>query len=624
MQLAAIKLPSQEIFRVRTTFFSAIIFCCAFASAQSLVSTQYGTVQGAQNGNVIQFLGIPFAKPPVDSLRWRAPQPPDSWANILNANAFKPACAQKSFSQTDTVGKVTGSEDCLYLNVWTPQIGSGTRPVMVFIHGGGNQQGSANDTASNTALYFGKNLSERGDVVVVTIQYRLGALGYLVHPGLEAESSSGKAGNYAVLDHILALKWVKHNIHQFGGDTSNITIFGESAGGVNVGNLMLTNEAAGLFHRAIIQSAVPNISVYNDEKNKGIQFVNSFPLATGTDAQKIAYLRALPADSLTAKYTSPLTAGLLTQNFQPTLDGILFSKLPTQAIESGDYNKVPVIIGSNSDEMSLSAPLVVTPAMVTQLINARIPAAFRQEAAQLYPPGTTNAEARRSYVDITSDGQFNAPVRRIARCLSLNQTEPVWDYWFTHAHTVPQLAQFGAYHGIELFYVFNTLENSTIGTGALFKPADDSVQKATRTYWTNFAQSGNPNNGVLPAWVTFEAGQDCYMEIKATPDGTQCKIHEARLDFWDRVVGFNSCKPVGVNDFDIDNHSVSVYPNPSNGIWHIETMEKIDFWEVSNLKGQVTEYGKTQQVDLSKLGNGIYFLRVKCSQTTSTHKLIKF
>jgi para-nitrobenzyl esterase len=601
-----------------------LLFIVDNTYAQPQVNTQYGTIQGVQNGNIFQFLGIPFAMPPVDTLRWKAPKEPEAWLNVLNTTTFKPECAQKSFSQTDTIGKIKGSEDCLYLNVWTPQLDNSERPVMVFIHGGGNQQGSAKDTASNTALYFGKNMAARSNVVVVTIQYRLGALGFLVHPGLENENINNKSGNYAVLDQILALQWVKNNIHLFGGDTSNITIFGESAGGINVGNLLITNLAQGLFHKAIIQSAIPNISAYADEKSKGIEFVNTFSNAMGSDVQKITYMRSLHSDSIVAKYTSPLSGGLLQQNFQHTNDGIIFTQFPQQAIEIGNYNKVPVIIGSNSDEMSLNAPQVVTPTMVTALVNARLPLAYRQQVLALYPPGSNNAEARKSYVDILSDAQFNAPVRRIARCLSISQNEPVWNYWFSHAHTLQQLAPFGAYHGIELFYVFNTLENSQLGTGPLFKAEDDSVQRITRSYWTNFAATGNPNATGLTNWNEFEAGEDCYLEIKALPNNTQCKLKEQKFDLWDEISNQNQClTTVSVNKNTISN-SILLYPNPTNHSINIKSGNKILKVKIFDALGKKIYDGNQTEIDLSKNASGIYTIQIEDKSLVLTKKFVKF
>ena len=610
------------------TAFGFALYLCLFSLqisfAQPTVATQFGTIEGAQNGTVQQFLGIPYAKAPVDTLRWRAPKNPDVWNNVLNTKSFKPACPQQEFAQSDTTGKLRGSEDCLYLNVWTPQTGIGNRPVIVFIHGGGNQQGSASDTAAGTALYFGKNISSRSDVVVVTINYRLGALGFMVHPGLDAESPTSKSGNYAVLDQILALKWIKNNISLFGGDTANITIFGESAGGVNVGNLLLAPKAAGLFHRAIIQSAVPNLITYNEANNQGVQLVNSFANATGTDAQKIAFMRSLPADSISLKNTSPLAGGLLQLGWGPTIDNVHFNQFPNVIFQSGNFNKVPVIIGSNADEMSLNAPLVVTATMVTTLINAKVPPVYRQQVQTLYPVGNTNAQARKAYVDILSDAQFTASVRRSARCISQNQTQPVYQYFFSHALTIPQLAPYGAYHGIELFYVFNTLENSSLGFGNLFKPQDDSVQKNTRTYWTNFARNGNPNGTGLVNWQAFTAGPECYLEIKATPDNSQCTLRKQKLDLWDEILNQSICQPI-VSVEDIFENNVLLYPNPTTDKLYVQ-MQNISPFSISlkDLSGkEVLKQFNKNEISTNHLPQGLYIVEVKQGNQSARKKIIK-
>jgi para-nitrobenzyl esterase len=545
-------------------------------------------------------------------LRWKAPQNPDAWAGVRSATSFAPVCPQKKFEQGDTTFILEGDEDCLYLNIWTPQINSGNRAVMVFIHGGGNQQGGASETAGGTQLYFGKNLSERGDVVVVTIQYRLGPLGYLVHPGLEEESANGKSGNYGVLDQILALQWIQNNISNFGGDPSKVMIFGESAGGVNVGNLLTTPLAAGLFQRACIQSAVPTLGDYSESKNKGISWVDKFT-TSGTPAQKIAYLRSVVADSLLLYETSPLSGGVVQANWRPVVDNVVFKDFPLQIVQSGNFIKVPLIIGSNADEMSLSAPTVVTPAMVNLIINAYVPAALRPQALTLYPPGNNNTEARISYVKILTDAQFTSTTRRAAQCVSLNQNEPVWRYFFTHKHTVPQLAPFGAYHGMELFYVFNNWENATLGRGILFKPADDSVQKAMLRYWVNFANTGNPNGAGLVNWPAYQSTTDCYLEIKATPNGSQCGLRTAESDFWDSVAGFTGCRvSVGIEN-GTGSRPFSLYPNPTGNTLFIRSGEALFLqYQILNSMGQIMKIGNVtgNAVDVSELKHGIYFLQL--------------
>lgn len=573
------------------------------------VNTQFGQIQGSVNGGIYQFLGIPFAKPPIDSLRWKAPQNPNPWSDTLSTTDFKPVCPQKKYEQEGSSFTIEGDEDCLYLNIWTPQIGSGNRAVMVFIHGGGNQQGGASQIIGDTQIFLGKNLAQRGDVVVVTIQYRLGPLGYLVHPGLEAENPHNKSGNYAVLDQILALQWIQNNISNFGGDPNKVMIFGESAGGLNVGNLLTTPLAHGLFHRACIQSAAPVINDYNNSKNKGINWVANFT-TTGTDAQKIAYMRTITDYNVLLQYeSSPLAGGAVQLNWQPVIDNVVFNDYPIQVFQSGNFNKVPLIIGSNSEEMSLSAPQTVFPAMVTALINSRVPPPYRAQALSLYPPGSNNAQAKESYIGILSDAQFTSTVRRTAQCVSLNQTEPVWRYFFTHKHTIPQLAGLGSYHGMELFYVFNNWENATLGTGILFKPADDSVQNVMLNYWVNFANTGNPNGSGLVQWPPYQSTTDCYLEIKATPDGTQCGLLSSKSDLWDSVAGFTGCtSTVGIVEFISESNKLLIFPNPSNTIINVECKKG---FQIYNLTGQLVKQSSqsTTQINISDLPEGLYLLK---------------
>lgn len=536
----------------------------AFSARAQVVSTVYGAVQGFTQDGVSAFLGIPYARPPVGQLRWAPPQPPLGWSGIRLAQSFPPACPQKDFSPGDTVGKAKGQEDCLYLNVWTPNL-SGPLPVMVFIHGGGNQQGSTDQISGGARIYDGANLARRGGVVVVTIQYRLGALGYLVHPGLEAESAWGKAGNYGAMDHVAALQWVQQNIEAFGGDPNQVTLFGESAGAVNVGNLLATPAAKGLFHRAILQSGTPRLKGYNAARVEGLGFAQKLG-ASGSAAQQIAYLRSLPPDSLVSGDSSPISGnGTVQSVWQPVMDGYWFPQESLEAIQSGQHNRVPLLIGSNSDEMSLYVPQVVTPQMLQAFVQTSIPPVYRPQVLAIYPPGATNEQARASYVALVSDLQFTAPARRMADCVSKNQTEPVWRYFFTFRHTVPLLQPFGAYHGMELFYVFNTWEKATLGSGLLFRPADDSVQQNLLRYWTNFARTGNPNGTGLVGWPLYKSPFDCYIELKATPNGSQCGLRTVESNLWDQIVGFVPCKST------ISAHETSsvsgvwmLYPNPTS------------------------------------------------------------
>jgi len=518
------------------------LLCCLLAQVAAMaqvVKTREGYIEGKQTGGVYEFLGVPFAKPPVFDLRWKDPLVREPWSDTLSTIAFAPVCPQKRYNQGDTTYTIEGEEDCLYLNIWTPQPGLGNRPVLVFIHGGGNQQGGASQQTGGTTIFSGKNMAERGDVVVVTLQYRIGPLGFLVHPGLENAAENRKSGNYGALDQLLALRWIKQNITQFGGDSTKVMMFGESAGGVNTGNLLVSPLAKDLFQRACIQSAIPLISTYDDSRLKGEAYVDSF-INTGSAAAKMEYMRQLHKDSLLKFAIDPLAGGIVQLNWQPTVDGYVFTHPPAEAFEGGNFNRVPLIIGSNAEEMSLSAPPTVFPFMVNALIDASVPANLRSKAYSLYPAGTNGAQARQSYIDLLTDAQFTAGVRRTAQLVSRNQEDPVWRYFFSYKHALPSLVELGSYHGMELFYVFNNWENATLGKGVLFRPSDDSVQKNMLRYWVNFARTGNPNQQGLPQWPVYKSGEDCYLEIKATPDASQCGLRTPQSNLWDDVVGFVS------------------------------------------------------------------------------------
>ncbi len=501
------------------------------------VMTRFGTVRGNVYTGGFEFLGIPFAKPPVGTLRWRPPVDPVPWTSVLATQAFRPACPQMRFAAGQDTGTAEGDEDCLQLNVWTPATtGTASLPVMVFIHGGGQQQGSAGEVQGGTQIYNGRNLAARGHAVVVTIQYRLGPLGYLVHPGLEAESG-GTSGNYGVMDQIQALKWVKNNIAAFGGDPGRVMVFGQSAGGVNVGNLMTAPVARGLFQRAAIESAGPVLGPYAVAKNKGIAFVDSL-VARGTDTQKIATLRGRDWRTIIASETPPVDGGVVQMNWQPVVDGVVFSTDPASAFASGQFNRVPLLLGTTADEMSRSVPPGVEPASVRALIAALVPVAYRDQALQLYPPGNTADEAKSSYVQILTDSQFTSLARRTARAVAPQQQDPVWRYFFSYRQS-GALAQLGSYHGIELFYVFNTWENTPYAQAGGFTADDAAVQAQTLQYWVNFARTGNPNGASLAAWPRFDSAADCYLEIKASPNGSQCRLRTEKSDLWDAVRAAN-------------------------------------------------------------------------------------
>ncbi|MCB0656503.1 MAG: carboxylesterase family protein [Saprospiraceae bacterium] len=588
--------------------------------AQTVV-TEYGPVSGLRQGSGYVFLGIPFASPPVGQLRWRPTEPPQSWSSPLPTMDFPPSCPQKHYTQGDTSYTLEGDEDCLYLNVWSPGL-TGTYPVMVFIHGGGNQQGSSGETVGGITLYDGQQLSNRGKVVVVTIQYRLGILGYLVHPGLEAENAQGTSGNYGVMDQIFALQWVRDNIASFGGDPNNVTLFGESAGGVNVGNLMTCPAAKGLFHKAIIESAVPVLNAYTLAESEGVDLVNGF-ISSGSDVEKIAYMRSLPADDLSRTQSNPVQGGIVQQTWQPVVDHQLFTDFPNQVFQSGSYHQVPLIIGSNADEMRPGVPPIVTPGQVRALVNIAVPVAYRDAVLSLYPPGNTNAEAKDAYAGILTDGQFTSTTRRTAQCVSLNQSEPVWRYFFTHTNSFPTISEWRSFHGLELFYVFNNLSQSLFALGPWYTDDDKKVEKYMLDYWTHFAYTGDPNDGLAPNWPVYQASTDCFLNINAHPDGSDCGIRTEKCNLWDEAFGFMGCTG-NLTAIPPSSESIStpeVYPNPANGLVHVTWSGTSLTTTVFDVLGHALTIIRGNRLDLSHLSPGTYLLVINNGESQCVRKI---
>ncbi|HZO14922.1 MAG TPA: carboxylesterase family protein, partial [Polyangiaceae bacterium] len=325
------------------------------------VVTTEGAVRGLEVGETFAFKGIPFAAPPVGKLRWRAPGAPACWAKERPASEFSAECMQQD-GQT-----IHGSEDCLYLNVWTPSSGASTaRPVMVYIHGGGNITGDAKgmDLGGGNFLFEGQDLAERADVVVVTVQYRLGVFGFLAHPALAAESPSSSSGNYALRDQLAALQWVRDNIREFGGDPNHVLLFGESAGGLNVSAQIASPLSKGLFAAAIMQSGGYEAKTKAHADSVGEAFVST--TGCDQDAEPLDCLRNLDAvDVVKAVDNSAVGAnGKIHTQFGPTVDGVVLLDSPLSVVTKGTHNHVPFVIGVNADETA--SPLFQIPFTLTQ------------------------------------------------------------------------------------------------------------------------------------------------------------------------------------------------------------------------------------------------------------------
>jgi para-nitrobenzyl esterase len=456
----------------------------------SAVTVDGSLITGSDGGGAKVYRGIPFAAAPIGDNRWRAPQPVTPWHGIRPATAFGPDCAQKPVPGDAAPLGVPSSEDCLYLNVWAP-VAAAKAPVIVWLYGGGFVNGG-----SSPDVYSGASFARDG-VIMVSFNYRLGRFGFFAHPALGSGSP-----NFALMDQIAALKWVKRNIAAFGGDPDNVTIFGQSAGGESVHLLLGSPAAKGLFARAIVESGFGGDGVRNpilpvktmaDAAKAGSAFATANGISGG-DARSAALLRALPADRLvgdlnmTTMVTSPDYAG-------PVVDGTLVPDTPWNSYLKGISAAVPVIIGANSAEG------MTTGKTKQEIFAALGPVA--DIAKSLYDPQGT-ADAGAIETAMMGDRLMLESTRTIAASLSGRQ--PVWQYRFDYvASNMVGEWKFGAPHATEIPYVMDTV---AARYGAKLTAADARVAKTMHGYWVNFAKRGDPNAAGLPSWPLYDARLD--------------------------------------------------------------------------------------------------------------------
>ncbi|MEM1247493.1 MAG: carboxylesterase/lipase family protein [Acidobacteriota bacterium] len=479
----------------------AVAASSADGSTTSIVKTTHGPVQGELlEDGVRVFRGIPYAAPPVGELRWRAPQPAAAWTETLDATSFGDACPQLPLLSMMTGEPLPPtSEDCLFLNVWTPRADSGAeRPVMVWIHGGGLNLGW-----SHQAVYEGSELARRG-VVLVSINYRLGPLGFLAHPDLSKEAVI--SGNYGFLDQIAALQWVQENAAAFGGDPDNVTIFGESAGGTSVHVLTATPNAKGLFHRAIAQS--PWVTETNlahlteatafmpSSEQLGLDWAAK---ATGKDGASLDELRELDPKTIIQKSGAGQYQVVVTHG-----QGTLLANSSEERFAEAQHNEVPMIVGTNQNEGTLF--MAQMPVGTRQAFEGFVGMQYKKQSAKVAAmyPSTTTEELRRSVDQFLTDSWF----LRASRNMLIGATKtkaPAFQYHFTRIN--PQQPALGAHHAAELGYVFNTNE------GDVFGKTDAAIADAMIRYWVQFAKTGDPNVDGLPSWPAFDAESQSYLEI---------------------------------------------------------------------------------------------------------------
>jgi para-nitrobenzyl esterase len=421
------------------------------------VTIDTGTLEGLDTAGVMVFRGIPYGAPPVGELRWKPPQPAKPWTDVRPATQLGHNCIQhQPYSDIDPFAAGI-SEDCLYLNVWTKSVTGARKPVMVWIHGGGFFAGFGGEERHN-----GARLAQKG-AVVVTINYRLGAFGFLAHSALAAESPHHAAGNYGLLDQIAALQWVKRNIARFGGDPTRVTIFGESAGGMSVGSLVASPLAKGLFQRAILESGTGvavGINTRDSARVVGFRYADALGVA-GAGPDALAHLRALSADTILAAslHLGPQGSPI----FWPVVDGWVLPHPVDSALSLGKANIVPIIVGSNRDE---------------------------------------------------GDEWMGAPTRSFARLTSARGT-PTYVYIFSRVGEDSANRARGAYHSAEITFVFGRPHPLQPSAGSA--PYDSTVAEAMSDYWVAFATSGDPNGkptaGKWPRWPRYSAATDAILEI---------------------------------------------------------------------------------------------------------------
>jgi len=519
----------------RIVIFAAIgiLMVPAPVGGASPVKIDGGLVEGVVEDGITVYKGIPFAAPPVGELRWRPPQPVEAWDGVLEATAFAPACPQMQLD-IPLFPKVQTSEDCLYLNVWTPaQTADEKLPVMVWIYGGGFAMG-----ATAIPLYSGEQVA-REDVVVVSIAYRVGPLGFLAHPELTAESQRKVSGNYGLLDQIAGLKWVQRNIAAFGGDPDCVTIFGESAGGISVSMLAASPLTKGLFHRAICQSGGSFHPVRTGREGDSIRRLAGaedlgVAFAQRMGAETIAELRQVPPEKW-AKDPAAQMGGLW-----PVVDGYVIVGDQYKLYEAGKYNDVPVLTGTNSDEGSMFVK-PTSPEQYETTVRDRL-GPFAEKALELYP-GRTRQQTFRAQADLFRDAIFAWPTWAWARLQSKTGTSKVFVYYFDRKPASLLLSAIlksdGAPHGSEIPYVFGHL-----GQNPLSRPSDTdkALSHAMTAYWTNFAKTGNPNGADLPHWPAFEDGEPTVLYFQDQPHtGPVPNLEKLRLMdqyfAWKRAAG---------------------------------------------------------------------------------------
>ena len=496
------------------------------STSNRIIDIEGGQVAGLLDRGVHVFKGIPYAAAPVGDGRWKPPRPVVPWSGVREASTFGHECPQAQYPAGSIFIRPLQpqNEDCLFLNVWTTADAGDQLPVLVWIHGGALTYGSSISDVRDGVPLAQKN------VVLVSLNYRLGPLGYFAHPELSAESPQGSSGNYGVLDQIAALQWVQRNIERFGGDPAKVTIAGESAGSWSVNTLMASPLAAGLFRGAIGQSGgrfsrTPHLT--DDRGSQASAERVGLTLARTLGADSLSALRQLPAESLV------MIDGFRSQE---NVDGWVLPDEIRSIFEGGRHHNVPMIVGSTADEMSPFDLTQTAPRSIEEL-RRWTSKQFRDLASEFEVAYDvrSDTDAVRAFAEAARDTTFSSHMRNWARLVTAAGSK-AFLYFFSYAPPAPQRGTLGAFHAGEIPYVFNVIP-STDPREAGFRYTDDDRRLADRmsSYWVNFVAAGDPNGPGLPFWMPYDPLTEPYLEFGAQiTSGTH--LLKPQLDFLDQAL----------------------------------------------------------------------------------------
>ena len=492
-----------------------------------VVETAHGPVRGVCSEGTCAYKGIPYAAPPVGELRWRPPEAPAPWTEPRAAVSYGPECLQVEYPS----GQTTGNEDCLTLNVWAPETApAAPLPVLVWLHGGDNIIGSS---SAENGLYDGRNLSQRVPAIVVTVNYRLAAFGFLAHPAFAGENPEGASGNYGILDQIFALRWVQENAARFGGDPKQVMLFGQSAGASDTCAVLASPLAAGLVSRAMMISlscyVVPQSTIAATNA-AAEQF-----LGCSGAADMAACLRSQNAEQVARVPGASLSQAGQGSDYYTVVDGRVLTQPPLQAMASGAHAHVPMILGTTRDEYAelvdlLVSPMPTTPAEYTSTVHALFGSFYGDQIVALYPLSEYGTP-RAALVASLSDYVMHCPTRRAAIAAAAGQDEPVWRYVFAHPFTNPPLSESGAVHGYDVPFYFGNF------TWAVPAAADVAFSEAITPYLSRFVLTGDPNptGAGAPAWPEWDATEPHFVFEPGFGSGSSWRTTEC--EFWDPISG---------------------------------------------------------------------------------------